>query len=165
MNKKIAVYQGTFDPFTNGHLAVLKDALSVFDEIGILLLVNPAKTPLFPVEERKQMILEAVKSIGHVWVESYQGLLVDFMQKKGIVCCVRGVRNERDYAYELENHQLSKKLYPQLQTLFLPCQPQWESVSSSAVKAACANGKLPKEWVPFGVAEKLLAKFPQTKLI
>ena len=165
MNKKIAVYQGTFDPFTNGHLAVLKDALSVFDEIGILLLVNPAKTPLFPVEERKQMILEAVKSIGHVWVESYQGLLVDFMQKKGIVCCVRGVRNERDYAYELENHQLSKKLYPQLQTLFLPCQPQWESVSSSAVKAACANGKLPKEWVPFGIAEKLLAKFPQTKLI
>ena len=165
MNKKIAVYQGTFDPFTNGHLAVLKDALSVFDEIGILLLVNPAKTPLFPVEERKQMILEAVKSIGHVWVESYQGLLVDFMQKKGIVCCVRGVRNERDYAYELENHQLSKKLYPQLQTLFLPCQPQWEGVSSSAVKAACANGKLPKEWVPFGIAEKLLAKFPQTKLI
>lgn len=165
MNKKIAVYQGSFDPFTNGHLSVVKDALSVFDEIGILLLVNPTKSPLFSVEERKQMILETVRSIGQVWVDSYQGLLVDFMQKKSIVCCVRGVRNERDYAYELKNHQLSKNLYPQLQTLFLPCQPQWESVSSSAVKEACVNGRLPKNWVPDAVAEKLLSKFPQTKLI
>ncbi|MBQ7908621.1 MAG: pantetheine-phosphate adenylyltransferase [Elusimicrobiaceae bacterium] len=165
MSKKIAVYQGTFDPFTQGHLAVVQDALSVFDEVCILLLVNPAKKPLFSVKERKEMIEQTVCSLPRVWVDSYEGLLADYMQERGLVCSVRGVRNEQDYAYELENHQLSKNFYPQLQTFFLPCAPQWSCVSSGAVKAACVCGKLPSSWVSDAVAKELLAKFPQVRLI
>ncbi len=165
MSKKIAVYQGTFDPFTNGHLSVVKDALSIFDEVVVLLLVNPSKIPLFSVEERKQMISDAVCTLGSVRVDAYQGLLADYMKQQNITCCVRGIRNERDYAYELENHQLSKTFYPALQTLFLPCQPQYNSISSSAVKTACVCGKLPAAWVPSAVAKKLLSKYPQATLI
>lgn len=165
MRKKIAVYQGTFDPFTKGHLSVVKEALSIFDEVGVLLLVNPAKKPLFSLQERKQMILDTLKGVDGVWVDSFEGLLADYMQDKGIRCCVRGIRNERDYAYELENHRLSQTFYPQLQTVFLPCQAQWECVSSGAVKTACACGKLPTEWVPDAVLKNLLKKFPHTQLI
>lgn len=165
MRKKIAVYQGTFDPFTNGHLEVAKDALSIFDEVIILLLVNPVKKPLFSVEERKEMILQTIQTLDGVSVDSYQGLLADYMKEKGLTCCVRGIRNERDYAYELENHQLSKVFYPDLKTFFLPCDPLWANVSSGAVKAACAYGSLPATWVSSAVVQNLLQKFPKIKLV
>lgn len=160
MSKRTAVYQGTFDPFTSGHLSVVRTALSVFDEVVVLLLVNPGKTPLFSVEERKEMIRGAVADSPNVRVESYDGLLADYMRLHGLTCCVRGVRNAADAAYELENHSLSRAFYPALQTLLLPCAPQWQSLSSSAVKAACACGRLPLGWVPSSIQQKLKEKYP-----
>lgn len=160
MSKRTAVYQGTFDPFTNGHLSVVRAALSAFDEVVVLLLVNPAKTPLFSVEERKEMIRSAAADFPNVRVESYDGLLADYMHLHGLTCCVRGVRNAADAAYELENHSLSRVFYPLLQTLLLPCDAQWQNLSSSSVKAACACGRVPSAWVPPSVQQKLKEKYP-----
>lgn len=160
MKKNIAVYQGTFDPFTSGHLSVLQNALAAFDEVIVLLLVNPAKKPLFCVEERKEMIAASVSDLKGVSVDSYGGLLADYMQERGLRVCVRGVRNAADAAFETESHRLSRAFYPQLQTVFLPCEAQWEDLSSSAVKAACACGRLPAAWVPQKVAERLREKYP-----
>lgn len=162
---RAAVYQGTFDPFTQGHLSVLKSALSLFDEVVVLLLVNPAKKPLFSVAERREMISASVQGLKGVRVDADEGLLVDYMQKHGLQVCVRGVRNGQDAAYELQNHRLSQNLYPALQTLLLPCEPAFHALSSSAVKTACAGGSLSMNWVPAAVAEKLKEKYPGLVLI
>lgn len=181
--KKRIVFQGTFDPFTNGHLAVVRAARAVFDEVIILLLVNPDKKPLFSLEKRKAMIEASVKDMPGVSVDHFDGLLVDYLKAHELSACVRGVRNSTDFDYEKQNHFLSQKLYPALQTLFLPSDPQWECVSSSAVKTACeqgtlpqewsvaplrllktiihTGGKLPKEWVPEPVLRELKKTFPK----
>ena len=160
--KRTAVYQGTFDPFTSGHLSVVRTALTLFDEVIVLLLISPAKTPLFSVEERLDLIKNTLQETGlqGVCVEAYEGLLADYMRQHAIICCVRGVRNERDTEYELENHRLSRVFYPELQTVLLPCELSCQDVSSSAVKAACAAGRLPAKWVPQAVAQALKKKFP-----
>ena len=162
MKPKTAVYQGTFDPFTCGHLSALKSARELFDEVVVLLLVNPAKKPLFSADERAEMINAAVTEakLTGVRVDSYEGLLADYMQAHGLTCCIRGVRNGRDAEFELENHRLSRVFYPQLQTILLPCDPAWQDVSSSALKAACAAGRVPAEWATKSVREKLLEKYP-----
>lgn len=159
MSKRTAVYQGTFDPFTNGHLSVVRAALGAFDELVILLLVNPVKTPLFSVEERKEMIRRVLADFPNVRVEAYKGLLADYMRLHGLTYCVRGIRNAADAAYELENHALSRVFYPSLQTLLLPSDPQWQTLSSSAVKAACACGRVPSAWVSPSVQQKLKEKY------
>ena len=161
MDPKRAVYQGTFDPFTSGHLSVLRAARALFDEVVVLLLVNPAKQPLFSLPERVELVRQAVADLPGVTVDSSSGLLVEYMRSRGITFCVRGVRNAQDAAYELRNHSLSQALYPPLQTLLLPCDSRWQAVSSSAVKAACVSGRLPRAWVPEAVARKLQEKYPK----
>lgn len=138
----------------------------MFARVVVLLLVNPAKKPLFSVEERKDMIRQALDRahIDGVTVDSDGGLLADYMQKHGLSVCVRGVRNGRDAEFELENHRLSRQFFPALQTLLLPCETQWAEVSSSAVKAACAYGRLPAGWVPENVAQELQKKYPNLQL-
>ncbi len=157
--KRMIIFQGTFDPFTTGHLTIVQQAASLFGEVCVLLLVNPDKTPLFSVEERKQMIIDSVSHIPGVSVDSFDGLLVDYMRPRHINWCVRGVRNALDAAYELHNAHLSSALYPALCTLLLPCPVCWSMVSSSAVKEACQKGELPAGWVPTGVLVHLQKKF------
>ena len=159
MNKKTAIFQGTFDPFTLGHLRVLQDALTVFDRVIVLLLINPEKVPLFSVEERKEMISKSVEDLSGVEVDSYQGLLVDYMKERDLYISVRGIRNEKDSIYEMKNHALSKAFYPPLQTLFLACPKENVAISSSTVKQMCNNGEIPANWVPFPVEEALRKKF------
>ena len=162
MNLQPVVYQGTFDPFTNGHLAVVKAAQALFGQVVVLLLVNPAKKPLFTVQERKAMIEESLRLAGvkGVQVDDYQGLLAAYMQQHGLRVNVRGIRNGRDSEFELENHRLSRQFYPTLETVLLPCEPAWADVSSSALKTACASGRVPAGWAPKPVFEKLKEKFP-----
>ncbi len=166
MNKNTAVYQGTFDPFTNGHLAVLKDARALFSEIIVLLLVNPNKSPLFSQAQRMQLVRAAVQEAGldAIRVVCYEGLLAEYMRAQGLSCCVRGIRNGRDAEFELENHRLSQTFYPSLQTWLLPSRPEYQDISSSAVKAACAAGRLPAKWVPASVAEALRGKYPSLEI-
>ena len=159
MKTPFVIYQGTFDPLTNGHLNIIKKALDLFGHVRVLLLVNPDKQPLFSVQERKEMIAAATADLPGVSIDSDSGLLVDYMRRHGTSVCVRGVRNAEDRAYELHNHALSKQLYPDIETILLPCDPQWHAVSSSAVKAACTEGRLPSEWVPPAVLAALKKKF------
>lgn len=158
------IFQGTFDPFTSGHLEVVKHALSVFEEVRVLLLINPDKTPLFSLEERTEMIRQSVAPWPQVSVDSYDGLLVDYMRQHGYRACVRGVRNAQDALYELNNHHLSQQIEPGLYTFFLPCDNTYAAVSSSTVKEACAAGQLPAAWVPEPVLAYLKKKFPSLPL-
>ena len=153
------IFQGTFDPFTNGHLEIVEKAHVLFGAVRVLLLVNPDKVPLFSIEERKHMIRTAVANIPNVSVDSYEGLLVDYMRANDLTTCVRGVRNATDAAYELHNAHLSQAIFPPLNTLFLPCSIASMQISSSAVKKACQTGSLPSRWVPPIVQEKLTEKF------
>ncbi len=158
MSIKPVIFQGTFDPFTNGHLAIVKNALHLFGAVRVLLLVNPDKTPLFSVEERKEMIAAATADLQGVSVDSFDGLLVDYMRARELKICVRGVRNAADAAYEINNAHLSQTLYPDLCTLFLPCPLGFSEVSSSSVKSAYKAGTLPDCWVCPAVYEYLSAK-------
>ena len=165
MSEPFVIYQGTFDPFTNGHLEIAKQAVAQFGRVRILLLVNPDKQPLFTVAERKEMIAAATAELKGISIDSDTGLLVDYMRAHGVHTCVRGVRNEQDRLYEMHNHQLSHALYPALQTVLLTCSSQWKDVSSSAVKAACLQGKLPRGWVSEAVLAALKQKFPDLQVI
>ena len=159
MSKRLVIFQGTFDPFTNGHLAVVKTALDWFGKVRILLLVNPDKKPLFSLEERKEMIAAATAHLPDVSVDSFEGLLVDYMRAHHVNICVRGVRNSTDAAYEMENHALSSRLYPALQTVLISCPPPLRKISSSAIKEQCQQGFFPSDGVPPEVLPFLQKKF------
>lgn len=164
MNDAPVIFQGTFDPFTMGHLAMVKQMRELFGPVRILLLINPDKTPLFSVEERKQIILQAIAGLSGVSVDSYDGWLVDYMRARNLTVNVRGVRNGADATYELANHHISQKLYPALRTFLLPCPSCLRKISSSAVKQACASGQLPQGWVPAAAEQKLSEKYIFTKV-
>ena len=153
------VFQGTFDPFTNGHLAVVKTALALFGQVRILLLINPDKTPLFSVEERIKMIRAATADLPGVSVDSFDGLLADYMRAHQLCVCVRGVRSEQDAAYELHNAHLSQALYPSLYTLLIACPDAFLHISSSALKTLCAQKEIPTGWVPLAVEKQITKKF------
>ena len=158
MTNKPVVFQGTFDPFTSGHLSVVKQALAVFGALRVLLLINPDKKPLFSVEEREEFVRAATADLPGVSVDHFDGLLVDYMRANQLTVSVRGVRNQTDAAYELHNHHLSHALYPSLQTFLFACEPSWQEVSSSAVKAAYEQNCLPAAWVPGAVLSVLHKK-------
>ena len=160
MAEQMVIFQGTFDPLTNGHLFVVKQALQLFGQVRILLLVNPDKTPLFLLDERKELIQAATADLPGVSVDSYDGLLVDYMRKYHLDTCVRGVRSAEDAAYEMHNDHLSQALYPALHTFLIACPNEYQALSSSAVKAACMQGNLPAGWVPEVVEQALKKKFP-----
>lgn len=147
MSELPVIFQGTFDPFTNGHLDILQKALALFGQVRVLLLVNPDKKPLFSLDERKEIILHATQHLSGVSVDSSQGLLVDYMRARGLTVCVRGVRNQTDAAYELYNAHLSKQLYPPLTTCFIACAAELKTLSSSSIKEAWARGENPENQV------------------
>lgn len=159
MDDKPVIFQGTFDPFTNGHLFVLKTALKLFGQVHVLLLINPNKRPLFSVQERQCMIKQATADLAGVSVSYYDGLLVEYMRLHGLTTCVRGIRNEQDAAYELHNARLSQALYPALNTLLVATPSSLKDISSSTIKKAFRTKGLPAGWVPAVVEKKLAEKF------
>ena len=132
---KKAVYPGSFDPLTFGHLDIIKRAAKIFDELTVAVLDNKAKTPLFSVDERVNILKEAVKDIPNVKVESFNGLLIDYAKDKGFHTSIRGLRAITDFEYELQiaqtNAMLSKN---QLDTMFLVTSVKYSYLSSSGVK-------------------------------
>lgn len=138
---RIAVYAGTFDPVTDGHVFVLKKAAELFDEVYLALCVNPKKTPLFSVEKRMEMLNAVSKSFKNVKVKYHEGMLVDFMKTVGALYSVRGVRNDTDYNYENEMHFVNQKLYPEMTTLFIPSDEETVNVSSTRVKEMIKSGE------------------------
>lgn len=155
---KIAVYPGSFDPFTNGHLDILKRAATLFDHVIVGVLVNKSKNCLFSPEERVDMIVEAVKDIENIRVMHFNGLLVDFCNKIGAKAVIRGLRAVSDYEYEVQMFAANYHLEPSVETVFLMSQPKYSFLSSSVVKEiAHYNGDI-KEMVPPSVAAAICKK-------
>ena len=157
---KIAVYPGSFDPFTNGHFDVLERALTLFDRVVVGVLANPDKRqPLFSVEERVEMIRETVDENGRVVVESFTGLTVDFGHAKGASAILRGLRAYSDFDAELQLALMNRKMAPDLISIFLPSSFAHIFVSSSILKDIASHGREVAEFVPPAVARRLKEKF------
>ena len=155
---KKAVYPGSFDPLTFGHLDIIKRAAKIFDELTVAVLDNKAKTPLFSVDERVNILKEAVKDIPNVKVESFNGLLIDYAKDKGFHTSIRGLRAITDFEYELQFSQTNRKIMPTVDTIFLTTSLQYAYLSSSIVKEVASYGGDISEFVPGFVAEKIIEK-------
>jgi pantetheine-phosphate adenylyltransferase len=153
-----AVCPGTFDPLTHGHLDIIRRATGCFDEVIVGVLENPAKAPLFGVEERVGMLKEAVADLSGVEVASFSGLLVDFAARRGIRVIVKGLRAVTDFDYELQMAQMNRTLAAGVETFFVPTSPQWSYLSSSLIKEIVRFGGDVSEFVPPFVERRLLDK-------
>ncbi|RLG12126.1 pantetheine-phosphate adenylyltransferase [Candidatus Pacearchaeota archaeon] len=162
MNKKIAIYPGTFDPITNGHLDLIKRAIKIFDKVIVAIGENPAKKPLFSLEERLFMAKEAVKELPQshkIEVEIFSGLLVEFAKKKSACAIIRGLRAVSDFEYEMQLALMNRKLSNSIDTIFLIPSLKWIFLSSSIIKEAAKFGGYIEDLVPPIVAKKLKEKF------
>lgn len=157
---KAAIYPGSFDPVTYGHLDVIKRASQIFDELTVSVLNNKLKTPLFSVEERVKILKEAVKDIPNVKVESFSGLLVDYASSRNIHVVIRGLRAITDFEYELQNAQTNAKLSNgALDTIFLTTSLEYAYLSSSSVKEIASFGGDISMCVPEFVADLVYEKY------
>ncbi len=156
-----AIYPGTFDPLTNGHLDLIARGASIVDELIVAILRNSEKAPaLFSVEERQEMICEATKGFGNVSVTTFNGLLVDFARQQGAKAVLRGIRAISDYEYEFQMAMMNRKLDPDLETLFMMPAEKYTYVSSRLIKGVFQLGGDVSALVPPLVVERLKAKVP-----
>ena len=159
MSEKIAVYPGTFDPITNGHLSIVHRALKIFDKVVIAILINPDKTPLFSLEERKHMIEEVLKNRPNIEIDSFDGLLVDYVTNKKSNVILRGLRALSDFEYEFQLALMNRKLKRDVQSMFLMTDYKWFYISSTIIKEAARLGGDMNGLVPLIVRKKLYEKF------
>ncbi len=138
--KRIAVFPGSFDPFTIGHLDVVKSALKLFDKLYIGIGYNMQKSGLFSIEERIDIINQSVSGLDNIYVESFQGLTVSFCKKVEAEFIVRGLRTTTDFELERVIAQANSKMYPKVTTLFIPCDHEFSFVTSSVVRDVMVNG-------------------------
>ncbi len=140
---KTAVYPGSFDPCTNGHLDIIKRASAIFDKVVVAVLINDKKSPLFTLEERVAMIEGATKDFPNVEVCSFSGLLATFMKDNGYKIIIKGLRAVSDYEYEFQMALTNRALFDEIETVFIPCSAEFMFLSSSIVKeVAKYNGEL-----------------------
>ncbi len=156
---KRAVYAGTFDPVTLGHLDIIRRSAAVFDELVVGVLCNVAKKPLFSVEERIEMIKNAAAGITNVKIDTFDGLLVDFAGMHGAGYVVRGLRNVTDFDYELQMAQTNRILVPGIETVFFTTSLEYAYLSSSTVREVAAFGGDISRFVPKEIEERIKAKY------
>jgi len=161
--KKIAVYPGSFDPITNGHVDIIKRGLRMFDELIILIAYNRNKKTLFSVEERQAMIQEVIKDCKNVRVDCSDGLLVDFVKDSGANVILRGLRALSDFEYEFQLALINRRLNREIETVFLMTGYKWFYTSSTIIKEAASLGGSVKGLVPEIVNLKLTEKFNNKK--
>lgn len=162
MNK--AIYPGSFDPMTNGHLDIIKRASKMFDEITVCILNNTVKTPLFSVEDRVKIMGNAVKDLPNVKVDSFDGLLIDYAAANNIHVAIRGLRAVTDFEYELQIAQTNRKFSKDsLDTVFLTTSLEYAYLSSSTVKEIARYGGDISECVPEDVAKLVYEKYGRVK--
>ncbi|AOZ96400.1 pantetheine-phosphate adenylyltransferase [Butyrivibrio hungatei] len=157
---KVAVYPGSFDPVTLGHLDVIQRASAMFDKVVVAVMCNSAKTPLFTLDERVKMLRESVKALNNVEIESFDGLLIDYCKKENIHIVIRGLRAITDFEYELQIAQTNKELsHNMVDTVFLTTSIKYSYLSSSVVKEiASYNGDI-SPCVSDFVADALYKKY------
>ena len=151
-----AVCPGSFDPVTNGHVDVINRAAGLYDELVVAVLVNPGKAGLFTVDERMELLRDAVADLPNVTVASFQGLLVDYCRSHDIPVIVKGLRAVSDFEYELQMAQMNASL-TRIETVFVPTSPEWSFLASSLVKQIAMFGGDVSRLVPKAVHERLLA--------
>ncbi|MEA2700030.1 MAG: pantetheine-phosphate adenylyltransferase [Myxococcales bacterium] len=154
----LAVYPGTFDPITNGHADILRRALGIFGQVVVALAENPRKAPLFTIEERRAMILEAAGRDPRVEVDAFEGLLVDYVRRRGAGVVIRGLRALADFEYEFQQAHMNRHLAPKVETVFLMTSEESFFVSSSLVKEVALMGGDVSRMVPAAVVAALKAK-------
>ena len=157
--ERIAIYPGTFDPITLGHLDIIKRASALFDKLIVAVTTNPSKKPLFLVEERIDMIKGMIDNIKNIEVKSFDGLLVDFANKEKATVIVRGLRAVSDFEYEFQMSFINRTLYPNVETIFLPATENVHFISSSSVKEITKLKGNTENLVPKKVQNKLIEKF------
>jgi len=163
---KKAIYPGTFDPVTLGHLDIVKRGIEIFQELIIGIAENPKKKPLFSLEERKEMFEESLKEIGlynKVKVKTFNSLLVEFAKKEGAVAILRGIRIISDMDHEFTMASLNRKLYPEIETVFLMPSDEYAYLSSSAVREIAFYGGDVSQFVTQFVERKLKEKIAKIK--
>ncbi len=156
-----AVYPGTFDPITNGHLDLIVRSLSVFEAVTVAVAVNPSKKPLFSVEERVDLIRQATAGHANVQVESFDNLLVDFCMARGIFTVVRGLRAVSDFEFELQLSQMNRKINKKVETVFMMPSEEYTFISSKIIKEVAGLGGDVSGLVPAPVTDALRRKLAQ----
>jgi pantetheine-phosphate adenylyltransferase len=158
MTERVALYPGSFDPLTNGHLDILSRARRLADRVVVAILENDSKTPLFSVAERIDMIHEIVGDDPSTAVRSFSGLLVDFARDVGATLIVRGLRAVSDYEYELQMALMNRRLTPSIETVFLMAKEEYSYVSSRLVKEVARLGGDVSGLVPESVRHRLVGR-------
>ena len=153
-----AIYPGSFDPVTNGHLDIIKRSSKIVDHLIVGVLNNNAKNPLFSVEERVKMLKEVTKHIDNVEIVPFNGLLIDFARQQEADVVIRGLRAITDFEYELQMSQTNHKLEPGVETMFLTTSIEYSYLSSTTVKEIAAFGGDISQFVPEAVAKHLQKK-------
>lgn len=160
-----AIYPGSFDPVTLGHIDIIERAAGIFDELIIGVLQNKAKTPLFSVEERVTMLGEVTKHLKNVKVVPFEGLLIDFANQTEAKVIVRGLRAITDFEYELQMSQTNRKLNSDVETIFLTTSLDYSYLSSTTVKEVASFGGDISQFVPKVVAEKVTEKIREKRRV
>ena len=156
--KTRAVYPGTFDPVTNGHIDLIQRSGELFDQVIVAVLKNTEKNPLFTVAERVEMLADAIEGLKNVSVTTFEGLLVDFAQQSQATVIVRGIRAVSDYEYELQMALMNRRLAPRVETVFLMPAETYSYLSSRLVKEISQLGGSVRGLVPSAVEERLRLK-------
>lgn len=154
-----AIYPGSFDPVTYGHLDIIKRASKVVDELIIGVLVNSSKTPLFTMEERLEMLRATTKEYGNVRVESFEGLTIDFARRSGAKVIIRGLRAVTDFESEMQIAQTNHSIDPDIDTMFFTTSLEYAFLSSTIAKEVARYGCDVSRLVPEAVAERFVEKF------
>jgi pantetheine-phosphate adenylyltransferase len=165
VNKGLAIYPGSFDPPTNGHLDLIQRGSKIFEELVVAILRNSEKTPMFSVAERREMLLQLTADLKNVRIDMFDGLMVEYAKSIDAMCVLRGIRAISDYEYELQMALMNRKLEPTLETVFMMPADKYSYVSSRLVREVAQAGGPVKGLVPEVVEQKLREKLePAYKL-
>ncbi|MGB5985156.1 MAG: pantetheine-phosphate adenylyltransferase [Desulfobacterales bacterium] len=157
--EKIAIYPGSFDPVTNGHLDILERGLTLFDRVIVAILHNPEKKGLFTVQERRELLADSLQDLPRTEIDTFGGLLVDYARQKGACAILRGMRAVSDFEYEFQMALMNRRLERDIQTVFLMTGLRWIFTSSSIIKEAAQFGGNVEGMVPGLVDLKLREKY------
>jgi pantetheine-phosphate adenylyltransferase len=163
MSERIAIYPGTFDPFTNGHLDITERASKIFDKLVVTIAKNSKKAPLFSLEERIDFIADATRHLHNIRINSFEGLLVDFAEKQKAVAIIRGLRAISDFEFEFQMALMNRRLKNEINTVFLMSNEKYTYLNSTIVREVAEFGGNVEKLVTPLVAAKLKEKFCEGK--
>ena len=162
---KTAVYPGSFDPVTFGHMDIIRRAAAMFDHLVVTVMNNSSKSPLFSVDERVKILQEVTKDLPNVEIDSYDGLMIDYCREKKIHIVIRGLRAITDFEYELQMSQTNQRMKPDIETMFLTTSIEYSYLSSTTVREIAAFGGDVSQFVPEAVEIALREKMKEKRRV